>query len=157
MYSSKSRERVHVRRQGACTVAVCGMRRKDYNGNMRGRLTASLIAMVITVTGVIPAVAGYRCVVMGARMVAPSGCCHHEDTAPTVKAQCCEAIAAAQLQPRSTPQSSDATIQAPTVVAWIVFPPLAPAVSSIDVTTPARARGRPPGEQLHLLSTVLRV
>ena len=136
---------------------VGGMRHEHYNGHMRGRLTATLIALVIMVTGVIPAVAGYRCIAMGVRMAAPSACCHHQESAPAVKAPCCEAIAAAQLQPRQTPPSTDATIQTPTVVGWISFPPTAAAVSSIDLTTPARARGRPPGEQLQLLSTVLRV
>ena len=130
---------------------------KHYNGSMRGRLTAGLIALVILVTGVIPAVAGYRCIVMGARMNAPSPCCQHQDSAATVKAQCCEAVAAAQLQPRRTPPSTDSTIQPPTLIAWVAFLPMAPPVSSADLTTPARARGRPPGEQLQLLSTVLRV
>ncbi len=138
-------------------MGVCGMSDKHYNGRMRGRLTASSIALVILVTGVIPAVAGYRCVVMGARMAAPSSCCHHQDDTRAVKAQCCEAIAAAQLQPRRTPPSTDPTIQPPTVIAWIVHPPIASPVSSADVTMLGRARGRPPGEQLHLLSTVLRL
>ncbi len=138
-------------------MGVCGMSDKHYNGSMRGRLTASSIALVILVTGVIPAVAGYRCVVMGARMAAPASCCHHQDDTRAVKAQCCEAIAAAQLQPRRTPPSAGETIQAPTVVAWILFPPVIVAASSVDLTTAACARGRPPGEQLHLLSAVLRV
>jgi hypothetical protein len=42
-------------------------------------------------------------------------------------------------------------------LALIVFPALAASVSSLDLGTPARARGRPRGEQLHLLSTILRV
>lgn len=128
-----------------------------YNGSMRGRLTASSIALVIMVTGVIPAVAGYRCIVMGSRMDAPSACCAHRQSAPTVKAQCCEAVAAAQLQPRHTPPSADPTIQPPAAIAWIAFLQSAPLVSSAELATPARARGRPPGDRLHLLSTVLRV
>lgn len=128
-----------------------------YNGRMRGRLTASSIALVILVTGVIPAVAGYRCIVMGVRMDAPSACCQHRQSGPTVKARCCETVAAAQLQPRGTPPSTDATIQPPTVIAWVALPPMAPVASSAEVTTAARARGRPPGDELHLLSTVLRV
>ena len=130
---------------------------KHYNGGMHGRLTASLIALVILVTGVIPAVAGYRCIVMGVRMDAPSACCHHRQSAPTVKAPCCEAVAAAQLEPRRTAPSTDPTIPPPTVIGWVALLPMAPVASSADVTTAARARGRPPGEQLHLLSTVLRV
>jgi hypothetical protein len=157
MFSSKKGARLPSRRQAACKLGDCGMRANYYNGCMRGRLTASLVALVILVTGVVPAVAGYRCIAMGVRMDAPSACCHHEDSAPALKAQCCEAVAAARVEPRQTPPSHETMIQAPTVVGWIVFPSFAPVASSVDLTTPARARGRPPGEQLHLLSTVLRV
>jgi hypothetical protein len=128
-----------------------------YNGGMRARLAASLIALVILVTGVIPAVAGYRCISMGARMQAPSSCCHHDATAPTLKAQCCERTTAPSVEPRQTPSSTDTTIHPPIVIAVLVFPAIPPSISSLDLATPARARGRPPGEQLHLLSTILRV
>jgi hypothetical protein len=129
-----------------------------YNGGMRGRLAASLIALVILMTGVMPAVAGYRCIAMGMRMQAPSPCCHHDDDAPALKEQCCEAVAAPRLEPRRTPpSSSEIAIQAPIVVGWIVFPPLGPLVSRAEIIMLARARGRPPGDQLQLLSTILRV
>ena len=124
---------------------------------MQRRLTAGLIALVILVTGVIPAVAGYRCLMMRVRVAAPAPCCQHQDNGRAVKAPCCEAIAAAQLEPRRTPPSSDATIAPPTVVAWVATPPLSPVVSSSELTTSARARGRPPGERLHLFSAILRV
>jgi hypothetical protein len=129
----------------------------DYNGRMRARLGASLIALVILVTGVIPAVGGYRCIAMGMRMQAPSACCRHESPGPTLKAQCCERTAAPKVEPRRTPSSTDTTIHPPTVIAVIVFPAIAPSISSLALGSPARARGRPPGEQLHLLSTILRV
>jgi hypothetical protein len=124
---------------------------------MRGRLTASLVALVILVTGVVPAVVSYRCIAMGVRMDAPSPCCHHDDGAPALKAQCCEAIAAASVEPRRTPPSSDPVVQPPSLVAWIVFPPIQPLLSAQDLTSAARARGRPPGERLHLYSPILRV
>lgn len=124
---------------------------------MRGRFTAIAVALVILVTGVVPAVASYRCIAMGVRMDAPSPCCRHEDGTPRLKAQCCESVAAARVEPRRAPSPADTIIHPPPVVAWIVFPPMAPEASTLDVTTPARARGRPPGERLHLLSTILRV
>jgi hypothetical protein len=136
---------------------IGGTSGSHYNGAVRGRLAAGLIALVILVTGVIPAVAGYRCIATGARMQTPSPCCHQDDAAPALKAQCCQAVAAAQLEPRSTPPSTGSVLPAPTVVAWIVFPPTPPVLSSVDLMTPARARGRPPGERLHLLSPILRV
>jgi hypothetical protein len=130
---------------------------KYYNAAMRGRLAAGLVALVILVTGVIPAVAGYRCIAMGVRMEAPSSCCEHEDDVPALKSQCCESVAAALLQPRTTQPSPETTIQPQSVVGWIVFPSITPVAASGALTTPARARGRPPGERQHLLSTVLRV
>lgn len=122
---------------------------------MRRRLTASAIALVILVTGLIPAVAGYRCV-MGMQMDAPSPCCRHADETAAVKAPCCEAVAAVRLEPRRTP-SSLTTIQPPAPVGSIVFPPPSAPLASVDRATPARARGRPPGERLQLYSTVLRI
>jgi hypothetical protein len=133
------------------------MGERHYNLKMRERLTAGVIALVILVTGVIPAVAGYRCIAMGVRMATPSACCHHGDETPAFKAQCCEVIAAVRIEPRSTPTSQETTIQAPALIGWIVFPPLTVVVPAVDQTTPARARGRPPGERLHRLSTILRV
>ena len=124
---------------------------------MRGRLAAGTIALVILVTGVLPAFGGYRCIAMGVRMDAPSSCCRHTDTTSAVKAPCCEAVAAARVEPRRTPSSPETRIQPPVVVAWIAFPPSPPMLPSHDATARACARGRPPGEALHLLSSVLRV
>ena len=124
---------------------------------MRGRLTASMIALVILVTGVIPAVAGYRCVAMGMRMEAPSPCCHHDDDAATLAPTCCEAVAAASVQPRHPASASELTVPPPIVIGAIVFVAPPALASTATVHTAQRARGRPPGEQLELLSTVLRV
>jgi hypothetical protein len=124
---------------------------------MAARLTASLISLVVLLTAAIPAVAGYRCVVTGARMEAASSCCRQEVEQTSFKAQCCEELAAPRLEPRRTQPSPEKSIQAPTIVAWVLYPATAPMLSATDLTTPARARGRPPGEQLQLLSTILRV
>src|SRR5690242_5829749 len=112
------------------------MSETHYNGSMRARLAASLIALVILVTGVIPAVAGYRCVVSGARMQMIASCCHHDDGGPVLKAQCCESTAAPSVEPRQTPSSTDTTIQPPPVLALIAFPALAVSISSLDGRTP---------------------
>jgi hypothetical protein len=121
------------------------------------RLTASLIALVVLLTAAIPAVAGYRCIVTGARMEAGSSCCQREPEQTSFKAQCCEEFAAPRVEPRRTQPSPEKSIQAPTVIAWVVYPAVGLMLSSVAVTSPARARGRPPGEQLHLLSAILRV
>jgi hypothetical protein len=126
---------------------------------MRARLTAGLIALVILVTGVVPAVAGYRCIMTGMRMEAQSACCQHRNVPeqPALKAQCCETFAAPQLEARRTPPAPDTIIHAPALVAWIVPLPTAPIQSALDITSATHARGRPPGERLHLFSSILRV
>jgi len=124
---------------------------------MSARVAASILALVILVTGAIPAVARYRCIAMGARMQSAPPCCRHEAEGPQLKAPCCESYSVPQVEPRRTPSAPDTLVQAPTVVARIIFPAIAPSASSGELKTSARARGRPPGEQLHLLSTILRV
>jgi hypothetical protein len=125
---------------------------------MRARLVTSLLALVILVTGALPAVAGVRCISMGVRMqAAPSGCCHHEADARTLRRPCCESYAAPRLEPRQAPRSPETPIQPAMAVAYFAIPPVAPTPSLAELTTTARARGRPPGEKLHLFSTILRV
>lgn len=128
-----------------------------YNGRVRGRLTASLVALVILATGVIPALPGYRCVATGLRMKAPATCCHHQSVAATLKEQCCEAVAAARVEPRRAPPSTDNRIAPPIFIGLITFPPTLSLLSAPELATSARARGKPPGDALHLLSTILRV
>ncbi len=137
-------------------AARCQSRAMTYTGDMRARFAASALAAVILLTAALPAVAGYRCVAMGTRMQAPSPCCHHDSDVTSVGAPCCEYFAAPQLETRQTPQVI-AQLQPPSVVAWIVFPAIVPPLSSFELRGPARARGRPPGEQLHLFSPILRV
>ena len=124
---------------------------------MSARLAASLVALAVLVTGAVPAVGGYRCLAMGTRMQAPAPCCRHEAQGSTVRAPCCEAYAAPQLQPRRTPPSPELRIQPPTSFAWIILGAPAPPASGGAARTTLRARGRPPGEQLHRLSSILRV
>jgi hypothetical protein len=126
---------------------------------MSRRLLAGLVALVISLTGTLPAVAGYRCIMTGMRMEAPSACCQHrnEYETPALKAPCCEQFAAPQLEARRTPPSVEIRIHAPAPVSWMVLPLLASIEPASDVLSRAFARGRPPGEQLHLLSSILRV
>jgi hypothetical protein len=126
---------------------------------MRARLTAGLIALVILVTGVVPAVAGYRCVMTGMRMEAQSACCQHRNVPeqPALKAQCCESFAAPRLEARRAPPASEIMIHAPTLIAWIIPLPPAPIQSALGIASATHARGRPPGERLHLFSSILRV
>jgi hypothetical protein len=127
--------------------------------SMSARLTAVFVALVILVTGAVPAVAGYRCVLTGMRMEAQSACCRHrEDPAPpTFKARCCESFSAPRLESRRTPPSPEAMMRGLALAAWVLLPPLAPLPPSPERAPASAARARPPGEQLHRFSSILRV
>ncbi len=136
---------------------ACPICKTPYTRAMELRLPASLVALVVLVSGTVPVVGGYHCISMGTRMQAPSACCNHEPTESTIKAPCCEWYAPQQIDRRTTPVSHKPVVQVPIAVAWNVLPTIAPTQACFDLQTPRRARGRPPDEQLLIFGTVLRV
>jgi hypothetical protein len=124
------------------------------------RLLALLIALSTGVTGILPAGDGSRCVIMNQRMSPGADCCPkcRPPAVASIGAPCCEVVHGATLEARA-PQSVDAPRIHPAPLAAIL--PLATA-ATVDLARTAvnfgsRLDGRPPGDQLHQLSQVLRV
>jgi hypothetical protein len=123
---------------------------------MLARSAATFLALRMLAT-TLPAVGGYRCVAMGVRMQASSGCCDHERAEKTVAAPCCEAYFTPQLDALATAPQHGQGLQAPVASDWTFLVPATLDPEARVVRADARARGRPPGERLQRFGSVLRV
>jgi hypothetical protein len=127
---------------------------------MLGRVLAFAIAVAVGATGVLPTGDGARCLVMNKRVAVGEDCCPKCESPPVtaIGTPCCEVIHGRALEARApasvvpvriAPAPLTAVLPAPAVVA------LADTIALRSVA--ALPRGRPPGEQLHRFSTILRI
>jgi hypothetical protein len=126
---------------------------------MVARLLALVIALSTGVTGILPAGDGYRCVFTKQRMEPSADCCAKCDApVSSISQQCCEYVRGATPEARA-PHSVDEPRLPPAPLLAVLT---APSILFADLGSTARnlrsfPRGRPPGEQLHQLSEVLRI
>lgn len=126
---------------------------------MISRVLALAIAVCTAATGVLPAMDGYRCISMDRTLSVDENCPRCQSPPPvSIGNPCCEAVHVASLDARASAQPPDARITpAPlTAVLSVTFPQLVASQTAIK-SVATRRRGRPPGDQLHQLSSVLRV
>ena len=126
---------------------------------MLPRLLALVIALSTGVTGILPAGDGYRCVFTKLRMEPGADCCAKCDApGSSISQQCCEYVRGATPETRAPNSVEQPRLQPAPLLAVLS----APSILVADLGSTARnvrsfPRGRPPGEQLHQLSQVLRI
>lgn len=123
------------------------------------RAIALAIAAITGTVGVLPSLGGHRCLTMGERMAPQHECCPDRGEAPTsVGAPCCESIAAIARDTSATTAAPDPGVTRAVVVGLLPFAALRDgAQSASERLLCAYPRGRPPGDRLRSLSSILRV
>ena len=123
------------------------------------RLLALLIALSTGVSGTLPAGDGYRCVVMNQRMEPGAECCQKcTVAASTIAPPCCEFVRGATPDARAPHTVEEPRLHpAPLVGILPAASTIADPFCATACNVASRPRGRPPGEQLHQLSQILRV
>lgn len=126
---------------------------------MVARVLALVIALSTGVTGILPAGDGYRCLIMKQRMAPGADCCAHCDApAQTIGRPCCEYVRGATPEARAPHSIEQPQLPPAPLAAILPTPPiLVGALGSAALNVGSFPRGRPPGEQLHQLSQVLRI
>lgn len=136
---------------------------------MARRLLAVALLPMLCIGAVLPVAGAWRCPYMGRR--AADGCCqeqralerdeHGGADVARLAARCCDPIAAPTLDARAGASRADEAVSS-SPHHGAVFVLLPPPALLVDAGAPlrqrvAQPRGRPPGDQLHRLSSVLRV
>jgi hypothetical protein len=125
---------------------------------MLARAVALAVALLTGAVGVLPSVAGHRCVWTGARMAAAHASCpERQAPATAIGSPCCEHIAAPTVQARATNSSPEVRIAPASLIGVITFAALVEPVAIFRAARSAARSERPPGERLHAFTSVLRV
>ena len=120
-------------------------------------IAVGALALVVALVGILPLVDAYRCVSMGGRLASHSCCPADEREEARIDRTCCERLPARAMEARATSDATDARIAPAPLAGLLTFPPVSAAFAVGFVVAAADSEGRPPGERLHLLSTILRI
>lgn len=117
---------------------------------------AGALALVVLLVWVLPLVDAYRCASMG-RMTSHSCCAAAEHAEARIDRSCCERLPARAMEARAISDAPEVRIAPAPLSGLLTFPPVPAAFAVGFVVAAADPEGLPPGERLHLLSTILRI
>jgi hypothetical protein len=118
---------------------------------------AGALALILALVGILPLADTYRCVSMG-RIMTSHPCCAADQTAEArIDRTCCERLPARAQEVRASSVAPDLRIAPASLSGVLQFPSLAIPSPGAWVVAAAHADGRPPGERLHQLSSILRI